>query len=337
MVIKSVIVCSIFLCTGFAQAQWDQNPDGSQDIILHPSNSEVDVLEEGVGYTRYGVWMPGGEYHEFEVNDPTWLSFDINTTGATDTDDTAWGWPDGRTDIADLRLFFCLFNSQDELADVNTTGEQFGDDNWGIPDGLVDNDDLSYVVHWFAQRHGSSNVSQMLADALGNGDPCKNKGVGEFGLAPNDPTPMIIGEELDPEFVPMTLFTWNITLAYDLLLPHMTLALVVDHIADQDGLCPASETPITHFSNGRQEIDFVMQAGAVPVSTTKVFEKQSWTVIDAQDNSCGYDIGESKLETAYRATYKVGVYLPIRVPWAGIGQTFTKLHYQKSETGCSCP
>lgn len=324
-----------------AMAQWEDNGDGSSTIILHPDNQNVVIVDEGVDYIRFGVWFPSeiagepDEYIEFDVEKATDARFDLNTTGATDTDAGTWGWPDGRMNVADVRLFYCLYQSQSDYADVNTSGAVAGDQDYGKMDGVVDSSDLDYYNSWLTNFFGAQEAIALINDAFSGGDPCSNRAYDEPQLAPSEPRVKTSGEtEVISGDFPTLIGTWRHILAKDTIVPSISVDLIVNHWAETDPIC-FGEPGAEHTSEAYSERSVFTVLGSVVEAPNLVYEDRDY---DIEQAWCGDpNIGNSSLVTMYRIKIKLGVYLPINQWWAGLGVSRYILTKEKSTHGCSCP
>lgn len=341
----AAVVLIVGVTSSIAHAQWEDNGDGSSMLVLHPDNQNVIVIDEGVDFIRYGVWYPAenpsdpDEFIEFDVEKETWNRFDINSTGALDSDEERWGWPDNRVDWADVRMYMCLYQSQSLYADLTTTGAATSDPNYGVLDGVVDGDDLAYFTQWLVDFMGYHDAVALISESLANGDPCTNRASDEPGLAPRPPlgkTSSGTTENVQGAF-PDVLKNWRYILARDLLKPQSSLDLLVTHYADIDEICQGEEGA-AHFSDPRSELNFIASFGAVAGDITEVFNDRQYDIDDdIANNGCGHTVGNSTLRTMYRMNFKRGLYLPVNAWWAGLGTTHTVLTRQISSTGCGCP
>lgn len=332
------------LFTSQAIAQWEQAGPNSWMLVLHPDNDQVVVVDEGPDFVRYGIWyeIPGqpDEYLEFDVEKATWHRFDVNTTGATDSDEEAWGWSDNRVDMADVRLYLCLYQSGSLHADINTTGAGVNDPDWGKLDGVVDSSDLDYFVAWLTDFHndGAAAVS-LIADALANGDPCTNRAPREPQLAPREPTPKgtSSGETITQSSFPRIVGSWRYILVRDILKPQSSLDLVVNHWADDDEIC-SGEPGAVHFPEAYSETNFVVSFSATAGDITQVFSDREYEITeDCMQDGSNITVGNSSLRTMYRMKYRNGLALPINRWWAGLGVERNVLTMQLSGPGCGCP
>ncbi len=341
--LKWTILISSLLCNSVALSQWTDEDDGFSTLILHPDNDDVVVIDEGPDFIRYGVWYPSDhgdadEYIEFDVEKATWNRFDINTTGATVSDEEAWGWPDGRVDVADVRLFMCLYQDASAYADISSTGAVRGDAEYGVMDGVVDAADLQFFTDWL-EDFASINVAlQLINDAIQNGHPCTTRASGEPQMAPRQPVKLTAGI---PSTVaggfPEKVDEWLYVLVYDVLKPQSTLDLRVVHYADTDEIC-AGEPGALHFPDAWTEIGFLVNLSAVVTGLTEVLNDQNYVIADdCLDDGSGMRVGDSTLRSKYRVSYKLGVFVPINAWWAGLGVQRTLLTRQMSGTGCGCP
>lgn len=329
-----------------AQAQWEDNGDGSSMLVLHPDDENVIVIDEGVDYVRYGVWYPAenpsdpDEYIEFDVQKETWNRFDINSTGATDSDEEKWGWPDNRVDWADVRLFMCLYQSQSLYADVNTTGAVLGDSNYGELDGIVDSSDLSFFTQWLSDFMGATEAMALVTESLASGDPCTTLAADEPALAPGGATPKVTSAGTTVVVqgaFPDVLKNWRYILARDPLKPQSSLDLNITHWADKDEICEGDPAAV-HYPWARSEVNFIAKLGAVAGDITEVLNNRQYVIEDdIVSDGCGPTIGDSTLRTMYYMTFKRGIFLPINRAWAGIGTDHAVLTRQISGYGCSCP
>ncbi len=338
-----IALASLIAFNTVAFSQWTDDGNGSYSIVLDPGNSDVEIVVEGLDYTTYGVWAPAGsggdsDYVEFDVEHVNWNRFDINTTGATVTDEEAWGWPDGRVDVADVRLFLCLYQNASAYADINSTGAARGDTEYGVMDGVVDGADLQFFTDWL-EEFASLNVAiQLIADALENFNPCTTRADDEPQMAPREPKKQVAGvlSTTSGDF-PGLLDGWVYVIARDILKPQSSLDLQVIHRADIDDICHG-EPGATHFSEAWTEVGFFASMSAVATGLTEVLNDRDYDITeDCFGNGSGMRVGDSTLRTMYRVTYKLGAFIPINAWWAGLGTQKTMLTRQISSTGCGCP
>jgi len=340
--LKGIGLVVLIAFSSTAYSQWTDDGDGYSSIVLDPSNPDVDIVAEGLDFITYGVWSPIGangeqEYLEFDVENVTWNRFDINQTGATDADEEAWGWSDGRVDVADVRLFMCMYQNLNDYADINTTGAVIGDPNYGKLDGVVDSADLQFFTDWLADFSSLFDAVSLINEALANGNPCTNRAVDEPQMAPTSPSPKTSVSGTQLLAPPTRIRQFRYILARDALKPASTLDFIVNHYADVNEICNG-EPGAQHFDDGYSESDFLASLGSVVTNVTRVWGNRNYIIDeDCLDDGSGVIVGDSTLRTIYRVTFRVGIYLPIDVWWAGIGLPRTVILFQQSGTGCGCP
>jgi len=265
-------------------------------IDLVPGSPNAELLSETETRWVWELTLPTGEQETLTLLKPvTRCPADITTEG-TEPGDVLFGAGDGLISEDDLDLYQSLFSALDPMADLSTAGAVEDDPEWGVSDGLVTPDDLLYFLAEFEETCPQEKDPIPLGDPLQLGGNAVLANSCNFGLSQDPGT-------------------------------NSELNLAIDIYSATD-ICDSGDPQ--WIVDPHLQVGFFVSFGAA-ASTPQVVGTMKFHESLPPEGPPG----DKWFITAYvRVDFKVGLFLPVNLPFMGIGKEFSRIYYCSAGVCC---